>query len=156
GGLCFAAGKSCEDPSPMPARPAPGAICEWRFAEEELFAELGRRSEPLVALIIDYGPAERAFGDTLQAGRAHAYVDPLSSPGDADLSAHVHFAQLSHKAKAAGLAADGPLAQAEFLSRLGIGERASRLMAANPRRAAEIEAGVGRLLSPTGMGQLYK
>jgi SAM-dependent MidA family methyltransferase len=156
GGLCFRAGQSCADPSPMPARPAPGAICEWRIAEEELFAELGRRTEPLVALIIDYGPAESAFGDTLQAVRAHAYVDPLSSPGDADLSAHVHFAQLSHKAFAAGLAADGPLPQAEFLSRLGIGERASRLMAANPRRAGAIEAAVGRLLSPTGMGQLYK
>ena len=29
-------------------------------------------------------------------------------------------------------------------------------MAANPARPAEIEAGVQRLIAPTGMGQLFK
>ena len=84
------------------------------------------------------------------------YVDPLAEPGTADLTAHVLFAALADKARAAGLAADGPITQAEFLGRLGIAERATRLMAANPGKAAEIEAGVQRLMSPTGMGQLFK
>ena len=64
--------------------------------------------------------------------RRHDYVDPLAEPGTADLTAHVLFAALAGKARAAGLAADGPITQAEFLGRLGIAERATRLMAANP------------------------
>ena len=111
---------------------------------------------PFVALFIDYGPASAAVGDTLQAVRRHEYVDPLAEPGTADLTAHVLFAALADKARAAGLAADGPITQAEFLGGLGIAERATRLMAANPRKAAEIEAGVQRLMAPTGMGQLFK
>ena len=50
---------------------------------------------------------------------------------------------------------DGPIPQAEFLGRLGIVERASRLMGANPTRAAEIEAGVARLIAPNGMGSRF-
>ena len=111
---------------------------------------------PHVALFIDYGPAGSAYGDTLQAVHRHAWVDPLSLPGLADLTAHVRFASLARKARTVGLAADGPIAQAEFLGRLGIAERAARLMAANPERAGEIETGVQRLMSPTGMGGLFK
>ena len=57
-----------------------------------------------------------------------------SPPGSADLTAHVQFARLARKARAAGLAADGPMTQAEFLGRLGVAERAARLMAANPKQ----------------------
>ena len=121
-----------------------------------MLAELARRQAPHVALFIDYGPAEATYGDTLQAVHRHAWVDPLSLPGCADVTAHVRFASLARKARAAGLAADGPITQAEFLGRLGIAERAARLMAANPGRAGEIETGVERLLSPTGMGELFK
>ena len=48
------------------------------------------------------------------------------------------------------------MTQAEFLGALGIAERAARLMASNPALAGEIEAGVQRLMSPTGMGGLFK
>jgi SAM-dependent MidA family methyltransferase len=109
-----------------------------------------------VALFVDYGPAHPSFGDTLQAVRRHGYADPLAEPGTADLTAHVQFAAFAARARAAGLAVAGPIAQAEFLGRLGIAERAARLMAANPGRAAEIEAATQRLMSPTGMGQLFK
>jgi SAM-dependent MidA family methyltransferase len=133
-----------------------GAIVELRPGEERLLAALAARPSPLTALFIDYGPAEAAFGDTLQAVRGHAYADPLLEPGAADLTAHVQLAALVEKARAAGLAADGPITQAEFLGRLGIVERTARLMAANPARAGEIEAGTQRLMSPGGMGQLFK
>jgi SAM-dependent MidA family methyltransferase len=86
----------------------------------------------------------------------HAYADPLANPGAADLTAHVQFATLARKARACGLAADGPLAQAEFLGRLGIVERTARLMAANPARAGAIEAATQRLISPGGMGGHFK
>jgi len=134
----------------------PGAVLELRDGEDELLAALARREAPLVALFIDYGPMHWATGDTLQAVHRHAWVDPLSRPGRADLTAHVAFAPLADKARSAGLAADGPITQAEFLGRLGVAERAGRLMAANPTEAGAIEAGVQRLISPTGMGELCK
>ena len=157
GGLQFAEGPEVTIEAEAHATsPPPGAILELRAGEDELLAKLAGRASPLVALFIDYGPAEPATGDTLQAVRSHAWVDPLSRPGRADLTAHVQFASLARKARAAGLAADGPMTQAEFLGRLGAAERDARLMAANPREAGTIEAGLQRLISPTGMGELFK
>lgn len=154
GGLRFAIGAVTQGGTE--ARPHPGAVLELREEEEELLAALARREAPVVALFIDYGPMHWATGDTLQAVHRHAWVDPLSQPGRADLTAHVAFARLAEKARSAGLGADGPITQAEFLGRLGVAERAARLMAANPREAGTIEAGVQRLISPTGMGELCK
>jgi SAM-dependent MidA family methyltransferase len=139
----------------VPAAPD-GSIVELRAGEDEVLAALAARTAPRVALFMDYGPAEASFGDTLQAVRGHAYADPLAEPGEADLTAHVQFAALAGKARTAGLGADGPMTQAEFLGRLGIVERTTRLMAANPARAGEIEAATQRLMSPAGMGQLFK
>jgi SAM-dependent MidA family methyltransferase len=48
------------------------------------------------------------------------------------------------------------MTQGEFLGRLGIVERASRLMSANPARAGEIELAVARLMAPQGMGSRFK
>ncbi|HWB43914.1 MAG TPA: SAM-dependent methyltransferase [Hyphomicrobiaceae bacterium] len=154
GRLRFEDGAAVADADLPPA--PPGSILELRAGEEALIAQLAARAEPLVALLIDYGPAEAGFGDTLQAVRRHAYTDVLKDPGAADLTAHVQFAGLARKARAAGLATDGPIPQAEFLGRLGIAERAAKLMAANPPRAGEIETGVQRLMAPAGMGGLFK
>lgn len=135
----------------------PGAIVEsqhpGRFADA--LQALSRKG-PVAALVIDYGHVAAVSGDTLQAVRGHAYEDPLTSPGEADLSAQISFFDLASAVHAAGLAIDGPITQAEFLGALGIIERASRLMHANPARAAEIETGVGRLLAPNGMGTRFK
>jgi NADH dehydrogenase [ubiquinone] 1 alpha subcomplex assembly factor 7 len=154
GSLRFAAGSPVEFRSDTEAKR--DAIVELRAGEDEVLAAVAARAEPHIALFIDYGPAEPSSGDTLQAVRRHAYTDPLVGPGTADLTAHVQFAALAHKARAAGLAVHGPITQAEFLGRLGIVERAQRLMAANPGRAGEIEAAVQRLISPSGMGGLFK
>ena len=134
-----------------------GTIIESQRLERlaEAFKALNR-SGPLVALIIDYGYATPSAGDTLQAVRDHAYENPLTSPGEADVSTHVGFFELATALHHAGLEIDGPVAQTEFLGRLGAIERASRLMHANPARAAEIEAGIARLMAPNGMGTLFK
>ena len=154
GRLLFATGPPVEFQSDTEAKRE--AIVELRAGEDEVLQSLAARAEPHVALFIDYGPAEPSSGDTLQAVRRHAYTDPLVEPGMADLTAHVQFAALADKARAAGLAAHGPITQAEFLGRLGIVERTQRLMAANSGRAGEIEAAVQRLISPGGMGGLFK
>lgn len=111
----------------------------------------------IAALFIDYGHIEPLVGDTLQAVRNHRFEHPLTSPGEADLTMQVDFAALGRAVGARpALAIDGPLTQGEFLGGLGILERASRLMAANPGKAPSIEAAVARLLSPTGMGMRFK
>jgi len=138
------------------APPRPGDVAEIRCGEDAVLADLKRRADAVVAAIIDYGPAGANYGDTLQAVRRHAYVDPLSEPGGSDITAHVQFGPLADKARTLGLAADGPMTQAEFFGRLGMVERAARLMAASPADASQIEGSVQRLLAPTGMGSQFK
>ncbi|UCH73848.1 MAG: SAM-dependent methyltransferase [Rhodospirillales bacterium] len=109
------------------------------------------------ALIIDYGHAMSAPGETLQAVRGHARHDPLEAPGEADLTAHVDFATLSAAAAVAGAAVYGPVPQGLFLSRLGIAERAHRLRrGATPAQALEIDAACHRLIAAEEMGTLFK
>jgi SAM-dependent MidA family methyltransferase len=127
-------------------------------AVAEALARFAARA-PLAALIIDYGYASASSGDTLQAVADQAYVSPFHAPGETDLTAHVDFTQFADTCRAVAsgcLAVDGPVTQAEFLGRLGAMERASRLMAANPAKALEIEAGVARLMAPNGMGTRHK
>ncbi len=126
----------------------------WRILLHEL-RKLAREV-PLTAIFIDYGHAETALGDTLQAVRRHSAEHPLTSPGEADLTAQVDFSEFAEHVSALDFIVDGPTIQAEFLGRLGIIERASRLMSANPAKAAEIEMAVARLIAPQGMGTRFK
>lgn len=165
GRLAFSTGDVAPwpDAAILPDRIAePGAVLELSPARGVL--EGGRLAHhadcgALAALYIDYGHPETAYGDTLQAVRRHAFEHPLDAPGEADLSAHVDFAAFRRDVEQAGggeLVVDGPVTQAAFLASLGISERAARLIAANPALANEIEAGVARLMSPTGMGTRFK
>lgn len=121
----------------------------------QFLVSLARRA-PVAALFIDYGYTEPTIGETLQAMRAHAYEHPLTSPGEADLTAHVDFSDLANCLSSSGFWIDGPVTQAEFLGRLGIIERTSQLMARNPDKAAALEASTMRLLAPNGMGTRFK
>ncbi|MEO8421277.1 MAG: SAM-dependent methyltransferase [Hyphomicrobium sp.] len=137
--------------------PGEGDVFEERTAALTDFADkLAALGAPLAALFIDYGHTRSGLGDTLQAVQAHRHTDPLQSPGEADLTAQVDFAAFAEVMRAHGLACDGPVAQGEFLGRLGIIERASRLMAANPAKAAQIEADVARLIASGGMGGRFQ
>jgi SAM-dependent MidA family methyltransferase len=137
--------------------PAEGDIFQPPAAAlANLASKLGAAGTPCACLLIDYGHDRPSFGETLQAVAAHRYADPLAAPGEADLSLQVDFAALAAALHDAGLATDGPVSQGEFLGRLGIVERASRLMAANPAKAAEIEASVARLIAPNGMGTRFR
>jgi NADH dehydrogenase [ubiquinone] 1 alpha subcomplex assembly factor 7 len=136
---------------------APGAILELRH--DLPVALLARRiaQHGGAALVVDYGHSETAFGDTLQAVRAHRFADPLADPGAADLTAQVDFAALARTARQHGAHAHGPLGQGEFLRRLGIAQRAARLRAkATPRQAADVDTGLARLTAPDQMGELFK
>jgi NADH dehydrogenase [ubiquinone] 1 alpha subcomplex assembly factor 7 len=148
-----------EGPVMQEDRAAPeGAILETRPAAQRLLRELANRATnaPLAGLIIDYGHAESGFGDTLQAVRGHRFADPLASPGDADLSAQVDFANLKGSAEALGLSSYGPMPQGEFLLKLGLGQRREQLLEkAKPEQKAAIVSGATRLVDPAQMGVLF-
>jgi NADH dehydrogenase [ubiquinone] 1 alpha subcomplex assembly factor 7 len=157
GGFAFVDGAIVKDYT-LPAAPD-GEILEARSATAPLLAALAERAveAPLAALFIDYGHAKSGIGDTLQAMHRHHYADPLASPGETDLTAHVDFAALKHEAEALGLRAYGPMPQGEFLLRLGLSERRDRLLeAARPEQRELISSGAARLADPSQMGILFK
>ncbi|MFZ4688126.1 MAG: class I SAM-dependent methyltransferase [Polymorphobacter sp.] len=136
-------------PSDLP----PGEICE---AGRAIAATIGARLRARggAALIIDYGYAQAAALDSLQALRHHALADPFAAPGESDLTTHVDFSAL---AAGAGVPAHGPVPQGVWLARLGIEARAAALKArATGPQAAAIEAALVRLTAPTTMGSLFK
>ena len=134
-----------------------GVVYERSGPQEALGATLGARlaRDGGAALLIDYGRAEPGFGDTLQALKRHAKVDPLACPGEADLTVHADFPAVMAAARAAGAGA-AILSQAAFLSRLGIGERAEALVRARPDRSGVIARQLHRLVSADEMGELFK
>ena len=134
-------------------------IYEWRA--DNLPLALSRRlmHQGGAALVIDYGHVESAAGDTLQAVGGHAFVDPLKTPGEVDLTAHVDFQALALAAESMGARVSGPIEQGTFLRHLGIEQRAATLKSlALPEKRAEIESAVKRLLGEgrTEMGKLFK
>jgi SAM-dependent MidA family methyltransferase len=142
---------------PQLAEAAPGAILEFRRSLSLLddIAALARHAD-VATVQIDYGHLAAAYGDTVQAVRNHRFEHPLTSPGEADLTAQVDFRDIGARTRSLGLAVDGPVTQAEFLGALGIAERTSRLMSENPQSASSLELAVARLMSPTGMGSRFK
>lgn len=156
------------DPSPSPLAalvpPELGSAPEQTVVEvspasvayaDALARHLGRYGG--AALVVDYGPAESVAGPTFQAVRRHARADPLEAPGSADLTAHVDFVTLLRVGREAGAAGFGPVEQGRFLRRLGIEARLAVLAArAEPAVAAGLDAGVRRLIDPSGMGSLFK
>lgn len=135
-----------------------GAIFELNLASGVIAGEIACRiaEHGGAALVIDYGHAASATGETLQAVRNHAFAPVLDDPGEADLTAHVDFEALS---RAAGeVMVHGPTSQRDFLIALGIEARAAKLQnSANTKEAREaIATGVARLIDPHGMGTLFK
>ena len=135
-----------------------GAVFERCPAALALMAAIGGRiaRDGVAALIVDYGPARSAAGESLQAVRAHAFHDVLAEPGEADLTAHVDFESLGRAAIEAGAVALGPVTQGTLLTRLGIAARAERLAASDPAKADAIDAARRRLIGDDGMGTLFK
>jgi NADH dehydrogenase [ubiquinone] 1 alpha subcomplex assembly factor 7 len=109
------------------------------------------------ALIIDYGTMTEEIGDSFQAMKKHGFSDPLLTPGEADLTAHVKFANFIKIAQSANIRVDGPTTQGRFLERLGIEARHHLLS----RNGSEIQRDklamdLRRLTSAEEMGILFK
>jgi NADH dehydrogenase [ubiquinone] 1 alpha subcomplex assembly factor 7 len=136
---------------------AEGEVVETCPAATELAAHLGARlaSQGGAALLVDYGPARSAPGDSLQALAGGRPCDPLAEPGAADLTADVDFQAIADAASPA--ATHGPRAQGLFLAELGLFQRTGRLAETlPPARAAGLIASAQRLAEPDRMGRLFK
>lgn len=134
---------------------ADGAQAEVSEAGRALAAAIGGRltRDGGWALIVDYG-YESGAGASLQAVRGHKGADILDRPGETDLSAHVDFAAL---AAAANAPTFGPVAQGDFLRRLGILQRAESLKArGSAAQRASVDAALARLIGPGQMGTLFR
>lgn len=140
------------------ANAEPDSLFEVCFAGSEVMSRLAKAvaKQGGSLLAIDYGYAQTQTGDTLQGVRNHAYADVLDAPGETDLSAHVDFGVLAAVAKEMGLAVQPLATQGEFLTRLGIAERAKALAGANPGSSADIRAAQDRLTKDDQMGTLFK
>ena len=153
-----------EEPSPLArelAEDAPtGAITEVSPARTGLARAIGARvaAHGGVALLIDYGAwAEGPTGDTLQAVRRHGACDPLTAPGEVDLSSQVDFRALAEAACAGGAAVYGPVPQGTFLRAFGIEVRTAMLLErATPGQRRGLRAALHRLTDPSAMGELFK
>jgi SAM-dependent MidA family methyltransferase len=154
---------SAQEPSPLGPRLEAGqpigSVVEISPAREALMAAIAGRlaSQGGLALVIDYGELHPTPGSTLQAVSRHRKVDPLTRPGEVDLTSRVAFAPLVEAARGAGLAVFGPLPQGVFLERLGAGIRLDRLVAGVTDAVAQrLRAGHRRLTAPDAMGELFK
>ena len=136
-----------------------GTIFETCPAALEFADELNRRMKDhfCAALFIDYGRTESGTGETLQAVRDHKFAEPLSDPGDADLTAHVDFTAFTDRLRDGGARTLGPVSQSEFLHALGISERTDRLLGgATAAQAKSIRTASQRLTDPGQMGNLFR
>jgi len=163
GRLCFGLA-----PGPEPRLTAPGEpgqVFEAGHVAARLMSRLAERIclQGGALLLVDYGYDVPQRGATLQAVRSHRFADPLGDPGEADLTAHVDFCALARAARAAGAIVHGPVPQGEWLTRLGLYERAAKLREkASGSQNAAIDSALQRLAgewqgSPTeDMGRLFK
>jgi SAM-dependent MidA family methyltransferase len=108
------------------------------------------------ALLIDYGPASDTPGDTLRSYQKGEQIDPLSAPGESDLTCDIDFARLKRLSEKAGCAVSGPISQSAFLLRLGAEARLNQLADAHPDTANELYNGIRKLTDPAEMGERFQ
>ncbi|PQM55738.1 MAG: methyltransferase [Rhodobacteraceae bacterium] len=108
------------------------------------------------ALIIDYGK-EGNVGNTLQAVHKHRYSNPLSSPGQQDLTSFVDFKAIRTYAEESGLIASHLTNQGDFLKNLGIEQRAEILSKGLSGNDLVLhQTALDRLINKNLMGDLFK
>ncbi len=121
-------------------------------ASAGILDELSRIVDPGVVLAFDYGGRfqdiwmERDDG-TLRGFREHRIVDPLSQPGETDITYDVDFTMLQAEAKDRGLRPVTYGGQERLLVHLGLVEVASSM---------DQLAGIKDLIVPTGFGGRFQ
>lgn len=136
----------------------PGTVIETSPASATVVQEVAGRlaAQGGAALFIDYGYIHGRSGSTLQAVKEHRKIGVFDAPGEADLTAHVDFAQMEQLARSGGCRVLGTVTQGQWLASLGIHERAEALARSAPRHAEAVMRARDRLIAPDQMGDLFK
>lgn len=136
---------------------------EINLAMESWVAEIARRLQKGMLLIIDYGfprseyyHPDRVTGTLMCHYRHRAHPDPLILPGLQDITAHVDFTALAEAGHHGGLRVAGYCSQADFLLACGLDKLAAAEIAAGGRHALEASSQIKRLTLPSEMGELFK
>ena len=108
------------------------------------------------AIFFDYGYTS-SHGDTFQAIRENKFVNPLDDPGNADLTAHVDFSDITQQAINNLVNVWGPDTQGTFLKKMGAIERFKALESLSDNKIKqELRLGLNRLIDIDEMGKLFK
>jgi NADH dehydrogenase [ubiquinone] 1 alpha subcomplex assembly factor 7 len=150
---------------------SPKSIVYWEKMMDRINDEEKNGGRGGAAIAIDYGD-EGPLGDTLIAIKDHKFIDnPLESPGECDLSAHVDFGALRgvveerNREKSSDVKCFGPITQQKLLLELGIVNRLEKLAETCTEEELEVLAdGCQRLVGDDnvkegempGMGLRYK
>lgn len=152
GALTFTRIPAEAPPLPTGWQPANGAVLEHSPAAHAWLEQLKLHfaSHTGSALVIDYGytTLPPQGGDTLQALHKHTMVDALHLPGQADLTAHVNFAQVI---QTLGQSHCSMANMADFLMANGLLALAEPVIE-QPATANALQ----RLLHPAQMGAMFK
>lgn len=131
-------------------------VTEIHHQAQAFMRTLAERLQRGAAFFFDYGFPEAEYYHpqrhmgTLMCHRGHmADPDPLESPGEKDITAHVDFTGIAVAAQECGMATLGYATQGRFLVNCGIGA----LMAAASVRD---QAAAQRLVAEHEMGELFK
>ena len=131
-------------------------LTEVHHQAQAFVRTLAERMSAGAAFFIDYGFPEAEYYHpqrhmgTLMCHRGHmADPDPLESPGEKDITAHVDFTGIAAAAQEAGLPTLGYTTQGRFLVNCGIGERMEAA-------SLQEQAAAQRLVAEHEMGELFK
>ncbi|CAG0913685.1 unnamed protein product [Notodromas monacha] len=106
-----------------------------------------------VFLVVDYGHNGASGVDSFRAYRRHEQTDPLSRPGETDLTADVDFSFLQRWASSGDnqILCYGPVSQADFLLNIGMKLRLEVFWAGIKRQRLRMK--LLQYLDPAGSGE---
>ena len=108
-------------------------------------------------LIIDYGYLEDAMKDTLMAIKKHKFIDIFKEIGSSDITYNLNFKLLKKITNILKLKCQGITTQRNFLTNLGIHQRAEIISRNLPfSKKADIYYRLKRLVDKNQMGSLFK
>ena len=120
----------------------------------EIFKKINKMKSFI--LIIDY-IKKKTYGNTLKSIRNHKIINPLKYPGLSDTSVHVDFSLIKKISKNFNLRCHGPQTQRNFLTKLGILERAKILNKnANLKQRRIINNSLDFLTNENKMGKIFQ
>ncbi|MCL6453097.1 MAG: SAM-dependent methyltransferase [Alicyclobacillus sp.] len=139
-------------------------VCETL---EPFFAACRRVARTVHAIFVDYGIVREEWEagirpeGTLRAYANHQFADPLTTPGQVDITADVNWTHAAAAAQAAGFQVGRLQSQGSFLMQAGIAELATRPFArtVDPKASADVEPSQAQALKtlvlPGGMGERF-